>query len=79
LFQPADRGALPTLYAATALNVANGAYYGPDGIAEVRGHPTPTKVPTRAMNEAVAARLWQVSEELAGVSFPRSASQSPAA
>jgi NAD(P)-dependent dehydrogenase (short-subunit alcohol dehydrogenase family) len=79
LFQPADRGALPTLYAATALNVANGAYYGPDGIAEVRGHPTPAKVPTRAMNEAVAARLWQVSEELAGVSFPRSASQSPAA
>ncbi len=78
LFQPADRGALPTLYAATAPNAASGAYYGPNGIAEVRGRPTLARVPTQAMDEAVAARLWQISEELAGVSFPHGALQSQA-
>ncbi|MBZ9936629.1 SDR family oxidoreductase [Mesorhizobium sp. BR1-1-16] len=76
LFQPADRGALPTLYAATAPDAAGGAYYGPDGIAEMRGYPTPAKVPTQALDKAGAARLWQVSEELAGLSFPDGRSQS---
>jgi NAD(P)-dependent dehydrogenase (short-subunit alcohol dehydrogenase family) len=71
LFQPVDRGALPTLYAATAPEAAAGAYYGPDGIAEVRGYPTLAKVPAQALDQAVAARLWEVSEELVGVSFPR--------
>jgi len=71
LFQPVDRGALPTLYAATAPEAAAGAYYGPDGIAEVRGYPTLAKVPAQALDQAVAARLWEVSEELVGVSLPR--------
>jgi hypothetical protein len=62
---------LPTLYAATAPEAAAGAYYGPDGIAEVRGYPTLAKVPAQALDQAVAARLWEVSEELVGVSFPR--------
>jgi NAD(P)-dependent dehydrogenase (short-subunit alcohol dehydrogenase family) len=79
LFQPADRGALPTLYAATAPDAAGGAYYGPDGIAEVRGYPRLAKVPAQALDKAVAARLWQVSEELAGVSFPQSRSEACAA
>jgi NAD(P)-dependent dehydrogenase (short-subunit alcohol dehydrogenase family) len=79
LFQPVNRGALPTLYAATAPDAAGGAYYGPDGIAEVRGYPTRAKVPAQALDQAVAARLWQVSEELAGVSFPSGRSEAPAA
>jgi NAD(P)-dependent dehydrogenase (short-subunit alcohol dehydrogenase family) len=79
LFQPADRGALPTLYAATAPDAAGGAYYGPDGIAEVRGHPTLAKVPAQALDQSVAARLWQVSEELSGVTFPDDRSRSRAA
>lgn len=79
LFQPADRGALPTLYAATAPDAAGGAYYGPDGMAEVRGYPRLANVPAQAMDEAVAARLWQVSEELAGVRFPDACLQSHAA
>ncbi|NJR78739.1 SDR family oxidoreductase [Sphingomonas corticis] len=70
LFQPADRGALPTLYAATALDAAGGAYYGPDGIAEVRGYPTLAKIPPQVLDQDVAAHLWQVSEELTGVRFP---------
>lgn len=76
LFQPADRGALPTLYAATAPDAAGGGYYGPDGIAEVRGYPALVKVPAQALDQAVAARLWQVSEELVGVSFPDGRTQS---
>lgn len=71
LFQPVDRGALPTLYAATAPEAAAGAYYGPDGIAEVRGYPTLAKVPAQALDRAAAACLWEVSEGLVGVSFPR--------
>lgn len=76
LFQPADRGALPTLYAATAPDAVGGAYYGPDGIAEVRGYPTLAKVPAQALDQAAAARLWQVSEALTAVSFPDGHSQS---
>lgn len=70
LFQPAAQGALPTLYAATAPAAKPGAYYGPDKMGEVRGYPAPAKVPPQAMNRDVAARLWQVSEQLAGVTFP---------
>jgi NAD(P)-dependent dehydrogenase (short-subunit alcohol dehydrogenase family) len=79
LFQPADRGALPTLYAATAPDAAGGAYYGPDGIAEVRGYPTLAKVPAQALDQAVASRLWQVSQGLTGVSFPQGRSEARAA
>ncbi len=79
LFQPADRGALPTLYAATALDAAGGAYYGPDGIAEVRGYPTLAKIPPQALDQDVAAHLWQVSEEMTGVRFPNGTSHPRAA
>lgn len=69
LFQPADRGALPTLYAATSPDVEPGGYYGPDGFQGVRGYPTRAKVPARAMDESVARRLWEVSEALTGVRY----------
>lgn len=69
LFQPAAQGALPTLYAATAPEAKGGFYYGPNGISEIRGYPAPAKVPSQALDEAVAERLWTVSEQLTGVSF----------
>lgn len=69
LFQPADRGALPTLYAATSPDVEPGGYYGPDGFQGVRGYPTRAKVPAQAMDEGVARRLWEVSEALTGVRY----------
>lgn len=69
LFQPAARGALPTLFAATSPDAKPGGYYGPDGMAEVRGYPDAAKAPPRALDQAVAARLWQVSEALTGVRF----------
>ena len=69
LFQPAAQGALPTLYAATSPQAIPGAYYGPDKFNETRGYPALAKTPVQANDTAVAARLWQVSEELTGVRF----------
>jgi NAD(P)-dependent dehydrogenase (short-subunit alcohol dehydrogenase family) len=73
LFQPVERGALPTLYAATAPGARPGGYYGPDGVAGLRGYPTDASFPPRALDPAVAARLWTVSEELTGVRFDAAA------
>lgn len=69
LFQPAAQGALPTLYAATAPQARSGGYYGPDRLWETRGFPTAAKVPPQALDQAVAERLWQVSEQLTRVSM----------
>jgi NAD(P)-dependent dehydrogenase (short-subunit alcohol dehydrogenase family) len=67
--QSAAAGALPTLYAATAAAVDKGGYYGPNGFREIRGAPSHAKVTGEANDPTIAARLWQVAEELAGVRF----------
>lgn len=69
LFQPAWQGALPTLYAATAREVAPGGYYGPDGWGETRGFPTHAQIPRHALDEATSAHLWRVSEKLVCARF----------
>jgi NAD(P)-dependent dehydrogenase (short-subunit alcohol dehydrogenase family) len=70
LGQPASYGTLPQLYAATAEGVHGGEYFGPDGPAEMRGHhPKLVQFSAAAHDEAAAARLWAVSEELTGVTF----------
>ena len=68
--QSAEMGALPTLYAATADDVAGGAFYGPDGLAEQRGYPHRVGSTSASRDEVVARALWQRSEELTGVSYP---------
>lgn len=67
--QPAAMGALPQLYAATDQDVAGGDYYGPGGIAEMRGYPTKVNYTPRSKDEATAARLWTISEQLTGVAY----------
>jgi NAD(P)-dependent dehydrogenase (short-subunit alcohol dehydrogenase family) len=69
LFQPVPQGALPQLFAATAPEAEGGAYYGPDGFAELNGFPTDARIPNPATDEAACARLWNVSEALTGVRF----------
>ncbi|MBB5695498.1 SDR family oxidoreductase [Muricoccus pecuniae] len=69
LFQPAWQGALPTLYAATAPSARDGAYYGPHAWAGTRGYPAEERAPKQALDEAAAARLWELSEEMAHVAF----------
>jgi len=74
LFQPADRGALPTLYAATAQDAHGGTYYGPTSLAETRGEVGLAKIPPAAADAEVAARLWTLSEKLSAIEFPTRAS-----
>jgi NAD(P)-dependent dehydrogenase (short-subunit alcohol dehydrogenase family) len=69
LAQSAEMGALPTLYAATYPGVPNGAFVGPDGFMEQRGHPHLVTGVARAYDEEAWRRLWEVSEELTGVSY----------
>jgi NAD(P)-dependent dehydrogenase (short-subunit alcohol dehydrogenase family) len=67
--QSAEMGALPTLYAAAAPDVEGGAYIGPGGLFEQRGHPARVDSAPASKDEEAARRLWQVSEELTGVRF----------
>jgi NAD(P)-dependent dehydrogenase (short-subunit alcohol dehydrogenase family) len=68
--QTAAMGALPTIYAAAALGVKGGDYFGPDGFMEMWGHPTRVASNRRSHDRADQLRLWDVSEELTGVRFP---------
>jgi NAD(P)-dependent dehydrogenase (short-subunit alcohol dehydrogenase family) len=63
-------GALPTLRAATDPAAANGSYWGPSGLFEIRGAPALARISADARDTAVAARLWAASETLTGVAFP---------
>lgn len=70
LLNTAELGALPTLRAATDPAVRGGQYYGPDGFKELRGHPVLVDSTKQSKDIAIQERLWKVSEELTGVTFP---------
>jgi NAD(P)-dependent dehydrogenase (short-subunit alcohol dehydrogenase family) len=70
LLNTAEMGALPTLRAATDPAVKGGQYWGPDGFREMRGHPVLATSSAQSRDVAVQERLWKVSEELTGVTFP---------
>lgn len=67
--QSPEEGALPTLYAATAPDVEGGAYYGPGGLANMRGAPVRQASSDRSYDRETARRLWDVSSELTGVTY----------
>jgi NAD(P)-dependent dehydrogenase (short-subunit alcohol dehydrogenase family) len=62
-------GALPTLYAAVA-DIPGNSFAGPGGFMESRGAPKLVGRSGAATDMDVARRLWDVSEQLTGVSFP---------
>ncbi len=66
--QSADRGALPSLFAAT-MDVPGGSYAGPDGPSGLRGNPQLVGMTARAQDPDDARRLWEVSERLTGVTY----------
>jgi NAD(P)-dependent dehydrogenase (short-subunit alcohol dehydrogenase family) len=68
--QTAAMGALPTLRAATDPAVAGGQYFGPGGFGHVRGYPRTARSSGRSHDAHVQQRLWAVSEELTGVTYP---------
>ena len=47
----------------------SGTYYGPRSLGETRGYPTFARVPDAAKDLNVAAKLWEVSEQLTHVTF----------
>jgi NAD(P)-dependent dehydrogenase (short-subunit alcohol dehydrogenase family) len=68
--QNADMGAEPTLRAAADPSARNGEYYGPGGLGEQKGHPKVVESSAQSHDEDLQRRLWTVSEELTGVTFP---------
>lgn len=68
--QSAAMGALPQLRAATDPAVIGGQYFGPDGFAEQRGYPVVVASNRPSHDVAAQKRLWTVSEELTGVTYP---------
>lgn len=63
-------GALPTLFAATFPELPGDSYIGPNGPAETRGYPVRVGRSKAAQDMGAALRLWQISEELTGVTYP---------
>ena len=70
LAQSDAMGALPILYAATQ-ELPGASYTGPGGFQEhARATRRPRAAAPAAADKEVAKRLWDVSEQLTGVSFP---------
>ena len=67
LFQPAAKGANPSLYAATVAEP--GSYTGPTRMREWRGPIGPAKLSKYARDDELGDRLWDLSTELTGVEF----------
>lgn len=68
--QSGEKGALPSLYAATAPDVLSGAFFGPSGPMKMKGWPVEEKPDPKRVVPEVASELWKVSEDLTGISFP---------
>ena len=65
-----DEGIKPTLYAAVSPDAEGARYYGPRGFYEtVGGGVTFAATPRLARSEADLKRLWQLSEQLTGVTY----------
>jgi NAD(P)-dependent dehydrogenase (short-subunit alcohol dehydrogenase family) len=69
VLQPPPMGALPSLYAATAKDVVNGGFYGPNGPGGRRGYPVKEESSPTSHNIDEAAQLWTLSEKLTGEAF----------
>ena len=65
----ARAGTLPTLRAATDPAARAGEYYGPGGWHEFTGHPVRVKSAGPSHDLTARRRLWEVSEQLTGVSY----------
>ncbi|HYN97689.1 MAG TPA: oxidoreductase [Pilimelia sp.] len=70
LAQPADRGALSQLFAATDPAARSGQLIAPGGPGELRGHPRAGKLSPAATDPGNGRRLWELSEQATGVRFP---------
>jgi NAD(P)-dependent dehydrogenase (short-subunit alcohol dehydrogenase family) len=70
-WQEVDEAILPALYGAVSPDAQGGAFYGPRGFLEAAGGGVKqARIPERCRDEADCRRLWELSEQLTGVSFP---------
>ncbi|MEV7397799.1 oxidoreductase [Aeromicrobium sp. NPDC092404] len=69
LGQPASRGAMPLLMAATDPSLSGGEYVGPSGFKGMRGRPKVVGMTRVARDEELAQDLWTASEAALGRSF----------
>jgi NAD(P)-dependent dehydrogenase (short-subunit alcohol dehydrogenase family) len=67
--QSGEKGALPSIYAATAKDVEQGAYFGPGGLMKLHGWPEQDSPNKKLVNNEVASKLWDVSEALTSLEF----------
>ena len=70
LAQTAAEGILPALYAATSPDAQGGRFYGPSGPMQLTGAPTERKPYKYIADERDGERIWRLSEQLTGVSWP---------
>ncbi len=68
--QSAADGALPTLYAALGADIEGGDYTGPSGMLQLTGPPRKVSPAARGLDEQVASDLWEVAEQLVGITYP---------
>ena len=64
-----QEGAAPALVAATSPDAQGGQYWGPDGPEERSGKPGLAVVDGAALDDTVAARLWDEAEGATGLLF----------
>ncbi|MDH5670568.1 MAG: oxidoreductase [Myxococcales bacterium] len=67
--QSPERGAWPTLAAATDPALRGGELIGPGGLGALYGAPRPGRAARRAYDAELARRLWEVSEQRTGVEY----------
>jgi NAD(P)-dependent dehydrogenase (short-subunit alcohol dehydrogenase family) len=67
--QGSDKGARPTLRAATDPIVTGGEYFGPTGFRSFGGAPNIVASNEASMSQRDAVRLWERSIELTGVAY----------
>jgi NAD(P)-dependent dehydrogenase (short-subunit alcohol dehydrogenase family) len=78
LLQPAEIAALPIVRAAADPGVRGGEYYGPGGWQEWTGYPEHAEPIARAHDQDVQQRLWEVSQQLTGVTYQLAPAPAPA-
>lgn len=69
LLQSPSAGALPTLRAATDVDVPSGSFVGPRGLGQLRGRPELIEVYKTGRSELTASRLWELSEQIVELPF----------
>jgi hypothetical protein len=63
--QSAERGARPTVFAATQ-DMPGGSFVGPNGPGHMRGYPELAKARKSSQDAGTATKLWSLSAHLTG-------------